>query len=70
MNPFFEGDTGRLTAPLRLLLQYLTYRILVPLFVNLLAVTWLVAGRGAGSSGGLDTFALAGSRSSGAAPPS
>jgi uncharacterized protein len=61
LNPFFDGDRRRLRAPLRLLLQYLGYKILVPLFVNLLAVTWLVAGRGAGSSGGLDTFVLAGS---------
>ena len=43
MEPFFDGGAGRLRAPWRLLLQYLTYKILVPLFANLLAVGWLLA---------------------------
>ena len=52
MEPFFDGGTGRLRAPWRLLLQYLTYEILVPLLANLLAVAWLLAfAREAGSSG-------------------
>jgi membrane protease YdiL (CAAX protease family) len=51
MGPFFDESTGRLRALWRLLLQYLTYRIiLVPLLANLLAVAWLLAGREAGAS--------------------
>jgi uncharacterized protein len=62
LGPFFDESTGRLRALWRLLLQYLTYRvILVPLLVNLLAVTWLLAGSGQRASGGLDISALAGS---------
>ncbi len=61
MNPFFDESTRRLRAPLRLLLQYLTSRVLITLFTNLLAVAWLVADRGLGSSGKLDASALAGS---------
>ena len=52
MEPFFDGDRGRLRAPWRLLLQYLSYKILVPLLANLLAVAWLLAfAREAGFSG-------------------
>lgn len=58
MRPFFDEGTGRLRAPWRLLLQYLAYTVAVPLFANLLAGAFLLAGRGAGSSG---TSALAGS---------
>jgi uncharacterized protein len=62
LGPFFDESTGRLRALWRLLLQYLTYRvILVPLLVNLLAVTLLLAGSGQRASGGLDASALAGS---------
>ena len=62
MGPFFDESTGRLRALWRLLLQYLTYRvILVPLLVNLLAVAWLLTGSGQKTSGGLDASALAGS---------
>jgi uncharacterized protein len=51
MRPFFDESTGRLRALWRLLLQYLTYRIiLVPLLANLLAVAWLLSGREAGAS--------------------
>ena len=60
MGPFFDESTGRLRALWRLLLQYLTYRILVPLLVNLLAVAWLLTGSGQRASGGLDASALAG----------
>ena len=58
MRPFFDEGTGRLRAPWRLLLQYLAYTVAVPLFANLLAGAFLLAGRGAGSSG---TSAVAGS---------
>ena len=59
---FFDERTRRLRALWRLLLQYLTYRfVLLPLLVNLLAATWLLAGRKAGPSGGPDLSALAGS---------
>ncbi|HEX4992471.1 MAG TPA: type II CAAX endopeptidase family protein [Rubrobacteraceae bacterium] len=58
MRPFFDEGTGRLRAPWRLLLQYLAYTVAVPLFANLLAGAFLMAGMGAGSSG---TSALAGS---------
>lgn len=58
MRPFFDEGTGRLRAPWRLLLQYLAYTVAVPLFANLLAGAFLLAGMGAGSSG---TSALAGS---------
>ena len=52
MEPFFDGGTGRLRAAWRLLLQYLTYKFLVPLLANLLAVAWLLAAtREAGFSG-------------------
>ena len=52
MKPFFDGGTGRLRAPWRLLLQYLTYKILVPLLANLLAVAWVLAfARESGLSG-------------------
>jgi membrane protease YdiL (CAAX protease family) len=61
LRPFFDEGTGQLRAPWRLLLQYLTYTVAVSLFANLLAVALLLAGREAGSSGGLDTSALAGS---------
>jgi hypothetical protein len=58
LRPFFDEGTGRLRAPWRLLLQYLAYTVAVPLFANLLAGAFLLAGMGAGSSG---TSALAGS---------
>jgi uncharacterized protein len=58
LRPFFDEVTGRLRAPWRLLLQYLTYTVTVPLLVNLLAGAFLLAGTGAGSS---STSALAGS---------
>lgn len=61
MRPFFDESTGRLRALWRLLLQYLTYRILVPLLANLLAVAWLLTGSGQRTLGGLDVSALAGS---------
>jgi uncharacterized protein len=63
LEPFFDESTGRLRAPWRLLAQYLTYKILVPLFANLLAVAWLMSGsrRKSGSSGGLDASVLSGS---------
>lgn len=56
---FFDEESGRLGAPWRLLLQYLTYTVAISLFVNLLAAALLVARPG--SSGGLDTSVLAGS---------
>jgi uncharacterized protein len=56
---FFDERTGRLRAPWRLLLQYLTYTVAISLFVDLLAAALLVAGPV--SSGGLDTSVLAGS---------
>ena len=59
MRLFFDERTGRLRAPWRLLLQYLTYTVAISLFVDLLAAALLVAGPG--SSGGLDTSVLAGS---------
>jgi uncharacterized protein len=50
---FFDESTGRLRALWRLLLQYLTYRVIVlPLLVNLLVATWLVLG-GQRTAGGL-----------------
>jgi membrane protease YdiL (CAAX protease family) len=50
---FFDESTGRLRALWRLLLQYLTYRvILLPLLVNMLVATWLVLG-GQRTAGGL-----------------
>jgi membrane protease YdiL (CAAX protease family) len=49
---FFDEESGRLRAPWRLLLQYLTYTVALSLFVNLLAAALLVARPG--SSGGLD----------------
>jgi uncharacterized protein len=50
---FFDESTGRLRALWRLLLQYLTYRvILLPLLVNLLVAAWLVLG-GQRTAGGL-----------------
>ena len=53
MRLFFDESTGRLRALWRLLLQYLTYRvILLPLLVNLLVATWLVLG-GQRTAGGL-----------------
>jgi membrane protease YdiL (CAAX protease family) len=58
LRPFLDEGTGRLRAPWRLLLQYLAYTVAVPLFANLLAGAFLLAGMGAGSSG---TSALAGS---------
>jgi uncharacterized protein len=58
LRPFFDEGTGRLRAPWRLLLQYLAYTVTVPLFANLLAGAFLLAGTGAGSSG---TSALASS---------
>jgi uncharacterized protein len=61
LGPFFDERTRRLRAPWRLLLQYLSYKISVPLFASLLASAWLLAGQGAGPSGGLDTSALSGS---------
>ena len=63
MEPFFEEGTGRLRALWRLLAQYLTYWILGPYLVNVLAAAWLLAGPGreADSSGGLDASVLSGS---------
>jgi uncharacterized protein len=50
---FFDESTGRPRALWRLLLQYLTYRvILLPLLVNLLVATWLALG-GQRTAGGL-----------------
>jgi uncharacterized protein len=58
LNPLFDERTRRLRAPWRLLLQYVGYRLLVPLFASLLSGAWLlVAGREAGSP----ALALAGS---------
>ena len=55
MRLFFDESTGRPRALWRLLLQYLTYRvILLPLLVNLLVATWLVLG-GQRTAGGLAT---------------
>jgi uncharacterized protein len=52
LEPFFDRDAGRLRAPWRLLLQYLAYKTLVPLLVNLLAAAWLLTvARGVGSPG-------------------
>ena len=48
----FDAQAGRLRAPWRLLLQYLTYMVALSLFGNLLAAALLVARPG--SSGGLD----------------
>jgi membrane protease YdiL (CAAX protease family) len=58
---FIDEGTGRLRAPWRLLFQYLAYTAAVSLLANLLAGAWLLAGRGAASSGGWDASALAGS---------
>jgi uncharacterized protein len=53
LGPFFDESTGRLRALWRLLLQYLTYRVvLLPLLVNLLVATWLLLG-GQRTAGGL-----------------
>ena len=63
MGLFLEEGTGRPRALWRLLFQYLAYRVLAPLFVNLLAIAWLLArsGREIGTSGELDASNLSGS---------
>ena len=55
MDLFIDRSTGRLRALWRLAIQYLAFRVLVLLFVNLLVVAWLLASSGGRiSSGGLD----------------
>ena len=63
MEPFLEEGTRRPRALWRLLFQYGAYRVAVPLFVNLLAVAWLLVrpGRKTLSSGELDASILSGS---------
>ena len=51
MQPFFDKDHGRLRTPWRLLLQDLLYKYTLPLFLNLLAATYLLAAAGGGGSG-------------------
>ena len=62
MDPLFEEGSGRLRALWRLLVQYLAYKVLVPLLVNLLAIAWLLvrSGREIGASGELDASTLSG----------
>jgi uncharacterized protein len=56
---FIDRSTGRLRALWRLAIQYLTFRLLVLLFFNLLVVTWLLASSGGQvSSGGLDALVV------------
>ncbi len=63
MEPFLEEGTRRPRALWRLLFQYWAYKVAASLFLNLLAVAWLLAssGRKIGSSGGLDGSILSGS---------
>lgn len=63
MEPFFERGTGRFRALWRLVFQFWIYKeVAVPLFANLILVTWLVLRPGAEDDpGGLDTSVLAGS---------
>jgi uncharacterized protein len=59
LDLFIDRSTGRLRALWRLAIQYLAFRVLVLLFVNLLVVAWLLASSGGRiSSGGLDTLAV------------
>jgi membrane protease YdiL (CAAX protease family) len=53
LKPFLEQGTGRPRALWRLLIQYWAYKVVVPLFFNLLVVAWLLvrSGREIGSSG-------------------
>jgi uncharacterized protein len=59
---FLGEDGGRLRALWRLLLQYLAYKITVPLLTNLLVVAYLaiLSGRGIGSPRGVDAPPLLG----------
>jgi uncharacterized protein len=63
LEPFLEEGTRRPRALWRLLFQYWAYKVAASLFLNLLAVAWLLAssGRKIGSSGGLDGSILSGS---------
>jgi membrane protease YdiL (CAAX protease family) len=60
---FLEEGTGRPRALWRLLFQYWAYRVVAPLFVNLLAIAWLLvrSGREIGASGEFDASNLSGS---------
>ena len=62
MEPFLEEGRGRLRALWRLAIQYWAFRVLVPLFFNLLVVAWLLADSGGRiASGGFDTSVVSGS---------
>ena len=62
MGAFFEEGTGRFRALWRLVFQYWTYRLAVPLCASLLVTAWLSLRSGPGrSSGGSGLSALAGS---------
>jgi len=63
LEPFLEEGTRRPRALWRLLLQYWVYKVAALLFINLLAVAWLLAcpGRKIGSPGELGASVLAGS---------
>ena len=62
MGLFFEAGTGRYRALWRLIFQYWTYKVAVPLLVNLLAVGYLVLNSGSRRpSGASGVAALAGS---------
>ncbi len=62
MELFFGEDGGRLRALWRLLLQYLAYKITVPLLTNLLVVAYLaiLGSRGIVSPGGVVAASLLG----------
>ena len=62
MDPFLEEGSGRPRALWRLLVQYWAYKVLAPLLVNLLALSWLLvrSGRETGASGELDVSTLPG----------
>ncbi|MDQ4129050.1 MAG: CPBP family intramembrane metalloprotease [Actinomycetota bacterium] len=62
MGLFFEEGKGRFRALWRLVFQYLTNSVAVPLFANLLVVAWLLVRPGGGGyPGGLDVAVLSGS---------
>ena len=62
MEPFLEEGTGRPRALWRLLAQYWAYKVVAPLLVYLLALSWLLvrSGREIGASGELDASSLSG----------
>jgi uncharacterized protein len=62
LEPFLEEGTGRPRALWRLLAQYWAYKVVAPLLVYLLALSWLLvrSGREIGASGELDASSLSG----------